>query len=63
MDICAVCAWRETCKKKFSISGKDLRCPDFARDVTIKEKTEEDEKEKKSDTRLETEKEGRVDIQ
>ena len=46
MDICAVCAWRETCKKKFSISGKDLRCPDFARDVTIKEKTEEDKEEK-----------------
>jgi len=62
MDICAVCAWRETCKKKFSISGKDLRCPEFVRDVTIKEKTEEDKEEKKS-VRLATEKEGRVDIQ
>jgi len=42
MDICAVCAWRATCQKKFSISGKNLRCPDFARDVTIKEKKEEE---------------------
>ena len=33
--------------EKFSISGKDLRCPDFARDVTIKEKTEEDKEEKR----------------
>lgn len=36
-DICAVCAWRETCKKKFSISGRDMRCPDFVRDLTIKD--------------------------
>ncbi len=49
MDVCAVCAWRETCKKKFSISGKDLRCPDFARDVTIKEKTEEKKEEEKKE--------------
>lgn len=55
MDICAVCAWRETCQKKFSISGKDVRCPDFAKDVTIKDSAEKDtEKEKK---------EGRGDIQ
>lgn len=45
MDICSVCAWRGTCQKKFSVSGKDLKCPDFCRDVTIKEKTGE-EKEK-----------------
>ncbi|MBI4691225.1 MAG: hypothetical protein HY754_13325 [Nitrospirae bacterium] len=45
MEICAVCAWRETCQKKFSICGKDIRCPDFARDVTIKEeKGKEDKK-------------------
>ncbi len=41
MDICAVCAWRATCQKKFSISGKDVRCPEFVKDVTIKEKEEE----------------------
>ena len=48
MDICAICAWRATCQKKFSMSGKDVRCPDFSRDVTIKEKKEGDkEKEQK----------------
>ncbi|VAX34199.1 hypothetical protein MNBD_NITROSPIRAE03-1321 [hydrothermal vent metagenome] len=46
VEICAVCAWRATCQKKFSISGKDIRCPDFVRDLSIKaeEKTGEEEK-------------------
>ena len=35
-EICVVCAWRATCQKKFSISGSDMRCPDFSRDVTLK---------------------------
>jgi hypothetical protein len=35
-NICALCAWRETCRKKFSISGKDMRCTDFVRDLRIK---------------------------
>jgi len=38
--ICAVCAWRATCQKKFSISGKDMKCADFVRDVSIKEEKE-----------------------
>jgi len=53
--ICSICAWRATCQKKFSVSGKDLRCAEFVRDVTIKEEPEEkpveekkDKKEKKS---------------
>jgi hypothetical protein len=34
--ICAICAWRETCQKKFSISKKPgATCPDFTRDVSI----------------------------
>jgi hypothetical protein len=50
-EICVLCAWRENCNKKFSISGRDVRCPDFVRDLTIKESemTEDDadgEKEK-----------------
>jgi len=40
--ICAVCAWRATCQKKFSLSGKDLRCAEFVKDVMIKEETEEE---------------------
>jgi hypothetical protein len=34
-DICAVCAWRGTCNKKYSISGKGLQCIDFVRDVSL----------------------------
>ncbi len=32
--ICLVCAWRETCLKKFSLTGN--KCLDFCRDVTVK---------------------------
>lgn len=39
--ICAVCAWRATCKKKFTVSGKDLRCAEFVKDLTIKDTPEE----------------------
>lgn len=45
--ICAICAWRATCQKKFSVSGKDMRCAEFVRDVTIKEEQEETEEEEK----------------
>ena len=45
--ICAICAWRSTCQKKFSVSGKDMRCAEFVRDVSIKEEKEEAEDEKK----------------
>lgn len=34
-NICAICAWRATCQKKFSISGKDIRCPDFVKDASL----------------------------
>jgi hypothetical protein len=35
--ICAVCAWRGDCLKKFSFeSSGQLRCPDYCRDLTIK---------------------------
>jgi len=41
-SICVVCAWRERCQKKFSLSGKDMRCPDFCRDITIKESAQDE---------------------
>ena len=45
---CAVCAWRGTCAKKFSKSGDmTIHCIDFSRDVTIKEKKEEENEEVK----------------
>ncbi|MDD2897368.1 MAG: hypothetical protein PHI31_01525 [Desulfuromonadaceae bacterium] len=34
---CAVCAWRETCSKRFSIPDNGARCPDFSRDIRIKD--------------------------
>lgn len=41
--LCSICAWRMTCQKKFSLSHDALHCPDFSRDVTIKERPEKDE--------------------
>jgi len=43
--ICAVCAWRENCLKRyrFECSGQ-LRCPDFTRDLTIKAQEDQDSK-------------------
>ena len=35
--MCILCAWRENCQKKFSVSGRDVRCPDFVRDMSIKD--------------------------
>lgn len=46
-DICAVCAWRATCNKKYSVSAKGIRCADFVRDVTL---GPEEESEKKSNS-------------
>jgi len=37
MNICILCAWRASCKKKFSMSGKDMKCADFVKDISIKE--------------------------
>ena len=34
---CVVCAWREHCAKKFCVADGGARCPDFTRDVTIKD--------------------------
>jgi len=39
--LCVVCAWRETCQKRFSFSREmSLHCKDFTRDVTLKDKPE-----------------------
>lgn len=53
-NICVVCAWRATCQKKFSISGKDMNCSDFVRDVSIKEEKEtgDDTAEEKQEKKL-----------
>lgn len=42
-NICVICAWRATCQKKFSVSGKDFKCADYVRDVSIKIETADEE--------------------
>jgi hypothetical protein len=44
-NICIICAWRETCQKKFSVSGKDIRCCDYVEDVSLKKEKEKEETE------------------
>jgi len=39
--ICVICAWRETCQKKFAMSGRDVKCADFVKDVSLKEEGSE----------------------
>ena len=34
---CVICAWRENCAKKFCVTDGGARCPDFCRDISIKE--------------------------
>ncbi len=44
--LCVICAWRATCLKQFSMKAGQ-KCPEFVKDVTIKDKElEEKEKEK-----------------
>ena len=40
--LCLVCAWRGDCKKKYSVAGGPSRCPDFSRDLTIKEEPDQE---------------------
>ncbi len=48
-EICILCAWRETCQKKFSVSGRDVRCPEFVKDLSIKEGDENQKSGEKKD--------------
>ncbi|TLN24279.1 hypothetical protein FDZ71_02025 [bacterium] len=32
---CVVCAWRETCQKKFMTDRTEAHCPDFTRDEKL----------------------------
>ena len=41
---CAICAWRENCNKRFSVSDGGARCPDFCRDITVRDIAENSEK-------------------
>jgi len=39
---CAICAWRATCNKKFSITDPS-KCLDYTRDITIEIEVEKKE--------------------
>ncbi len=38
---CVICAWRESCQKKFNLTESQINCPDFSEDIKIKKKKEE----------------------
>jgi hypothetical protein len=44
-----VCAWRKECGKKF-LGGQDLsfRCPEFTKDISIKDGVKPDDKKENS---------------
>lgn len=44
---CVICAWRENCNKRFCVSDSGARCPDFSRDIRIKQSEEEKEDQEK----------------
>lgn len=39
---CIVCAWRESCAKRFCVTDGGGHCPDYSRDVSIKDADEEE---------------------
>ncbi len=40
--LCATCAWRETCQKKFSMDNTSpVKCPDYSPDVKLLKEMEE----------------------
>ena len=41
--LCAICAWRGTCNKKF-MHGSGVYCPDYTKDVSIRERGTEEKK-------------------
>ncbi|MGA1846710.1 hypothetical protein [Deferribacter abyssi] len=45
---CSICAWREHCQKKYYIKDP-AHCPDFTKDLTIREESEGEIKEKKDE--------------
>jgi hypothetical protein len=40
--LCVMCAWRATCQKQFSMKAGQ-QCADYTKDLTIKDKSLEDE--------------------
>jgi len=46
--VCVLCAWRQGCNKKFLMDGATTtRCPDYTRDITLREPVENPPEDKK----------------
>lgn len=45
-SLCPICAWRRDCKKKFK-HGETVFCPDYTKDLSIKNREPEVEQEEK----------------
>jgi hypothetical protein len=45
-SLCAICAWRGDCNKKF-MQGNGVHCPDYTRDLTIRAMADEKKEDKK----------------
>ncbi len=40
--LCIVCAWRESCQKKYSFSTSgNTKCPDYTRDLSLPKEEKE----------------------
>jgi hypothetical protein len=47
-QFCAICAWRENCNKKFCVPDSGAHCPDFTRDISLRDDTCQEESTTKS---------------
>lgn len=48
--ICVMCAWRQTCNKKFSMDGAtSTRCPEYTKDITLAVPSRPEKDEEKDD--------------
>ena len=46
--MCVMCAWRQTCNKKFLMDGATTtRCVEYTRDLTLKAQPEDKEETRK----------------
>jgi hypothetical protein len=47
-EFCIICAWRAFCQKKFNRMGLCLHCPDFVRDIALKDEEKQTKTSKKT---------------
>ncbi len=46
-QLCIICAWRQTCQKQFLMKAGQ-KCPDYCRDLTLRQEKAPDEDGKRS---------------